>query len=105
MPNLLAALPPPGPEEAFETLLETAALRVERIVSHGHASPEGFWYEEDRGEWVMLLQGAAALEFAGEATPRRLAPGDWIDIPPRTKHRVAWTAPDRPTVWLALHYG
>jgi len=104
MPNLFAALPPPGSEEAFETLLESAALRIERIVSHGHASPEGFWYEEEEGEWVVLLQGAADLQFAGEEAPRRLAPGDWVDIPPRTRHRVAWTDPDRPTVWLAVHY-
>jgi cupin 2 domain-containing protein len=104
MPNLFAGLPPPGPEEAFEMLLEGASLRIERIVSHGHASPEGFWYDQAEGEWVVLLRGAAALEFAGEPKPRLLAPGDWLDIPPRTRHRVAWTDPDGPTVWLAVHY-
>lgn len=102
--NLFAALPAPSPEEAFATLLDAGPVRIERIVSHGHASPEGFWYEEDEGEWVVLLQGAAGLQFAGEEAPRRLAPGDWVDIPPHTRHRVAWTDPDRPTVWLALHY-
>jgi hypothetical protein len=31
-------------DELFTTLLNTGNVRIERIVSHGHASPEGFWY-------------------------------------------------------------
>jgi cupin 2 domain-containing protein len=102
--NLFADLPAPGPEEALATLLDAESVRIERIVSHGHASPAGFWYDQPDGEWVVLLQGAAELEFADGSGRRRLAPGDWLDLPPHTRHRVAWTAPDGPTVWHAVHY-
>ena len=47
----------PGPP------LEAASVRIERIVSHGHASPEGFWYDQDQSEFVVLLQSAARLRF------------------------------------------
>ncbi len=48
--NLLADLPRQLPDELFTTLLEADTLRIERIMSHGHASPEGFWYDQDRHE-------------------------------------------------------
>ncbi|THF63037.1 cupin domain-containing protein [Pseudothauera nasutitermitis] len=98
--NLLAALPPPGDEEAFETLLETPHCRIERIVSHCHASPPGFWYEQADDEWVMLAQGSARLAF-DDGRALDLAPGDWVRIPARLRHRVEATGPA--TVWLAVH--
>ncbi|MDD3352243.1 cupin domain-containing protein [Zoogloea sp.] len=98
--NLLHPLPPPGPEEHIETLLARPGLKVERIVSHGHASPPGFWYEQTDDEWVMLVQGCAELLFeCGENLPLR--PGDWLQIPAGRRHRVASTDPD--TVWLTIH--
>ena len=45
MTNLFADLPAHLPAELATTLLEADDVRVERIVSHGHASPEGFWYD------------------------------------------------------------
>ena len=39
--NLFTDLPSAMPEEVSTTLAEAAGVRVERIVSHGHASPEG----------------------------------------------------------------
>lgn len=98
--NLLANLPPPGDEEAFDTLLDTPHCRIERIVSHGHASPPDFWYEQPDDEWVMLVQGSAALAFDDGRTVA-LAAGDWVTIPARCRHRVAATGPA--TVWLAVH--
>lgn len=71
-------------------LLEATKLRIERIVSHGHASPEGFWYDQDQHEWVLVLQGAARLPIESES--RELEPGDFINIPAHQKHRVEWTA-------------
>lgn len=50
--NLFANLPSDLPDELFTTLLDASNLRIERIVSHGHASPEGFWYDQDDHEWV-----------------------------------------------------
>jgi len=92
-------------EETFTTLLSRPGVRIERIVSTGQSSPTGFWYDQTEGEWVLLLAGGALLHIEGEAEPRALQPGDWLDLPPHCRHRVAWTDPDRPTIWLAVHYG
>lgn len=107
--NLLTGLPSGGlPDELFSTLAETAAssgtVRIERILSTGQASPEGFWYDQGWDEFVLVVQGAARLQLEGEAE-RALGPGDWTMIPAHRRHRVAWTAPDTPTVWLAVHIG
>ena len=101
--NLLTDLPSNLPDELFTTLLDAENLRIERIVSHGHASPEGFWYDQDQYEWVVVLQGAARLSVEGEI--KDLKPGVYINIPAHQKHRVEWTTPDEPTVWLAVFYG
>jgi cupin 2 domain-containing protein len=102
MTNLFADLPLHMPDELVTTLLETADVRIERIVSHGHTSPEGFWYDQDRYEWVIVLQGAARLRFEDRIV--ELKPGDFTNIPAHKRHRVEWTTPDEPTVWLAVHY-
>ncbi len=104
MNNLFANIPVDLPEELVETLLETDSVRVERIVSHGHASPDGFWYDQDQNEWVVVLRGAAKLVFEGDDDTIEMGPGDHIDIPAHKKHRVEWTTTDEPTVWLAIHY-
>jgi cupin 2 domain-containing protein len=101
--NLFADLPDHFPEELFTTLLQAPGNRIERIVSQGHSSPASFWYDQPEGEWVIVLQGAARLEFEEGAI--ELGPGDYVDIPAHKKHRVAWTTPDEPTIWLAVHYG
>jgi cupin 2 domain-containing protein len=72
-------------------------------VGYRNQSPDGFWYDEPTNEWVLVLQGAAKIEFEDETLEMR--PGDYIDIPAHKKHRVAWTTPDEPTIWLAVHYG
>jgi cupin 2 domain-containing protein len=54
---------------------------------------------------VLLLSGAARLRFADETEPRLLRPGDCIGIAPHRRHRVDWTDPQVPTVWLAVFYG
>ena len=101
--NLFADLPAHLPDELFATLLDAADVRIERIVSHGHASPEGFWYDQDQHEWVVVLKGAARLRF--EDGTVEMKPGDFVNIPAHRKHRVEWTTPDEPTVWLAVHFG
>ena len=101
--NLFSNLPQNLPEELFTTLLEASDVRIERIVSHGHSSPEGFWYDQDQAEWVLVLQGAARLQFEDRVLEMR--PGDFVNIPAHQKHRVAWTTLDEPTIWLAVHYG
>jgi len=102
--NLLSPLPDARPTEQVQTLLTRPGLRVERIVSLGQASPPGFWYDQAEGEGVLLLAGAATLRFADEPEARLLRPGDWLDIDPHRRHRVDWTDPNTPTVWLAVFY-
>jgi cupin 2 domain-containing protein len=103
--NLFADLPKHLPHELFTTLLEADHLIIEQIVSHGHASPEGFWYDQDHHEWVLVLKGAARLQFEGDELSIEMRPGDFVNIPAHRKHRVEWTTPDEPTIWLALHIG
>ena len=90
--------------EWFEDLLTGSGFRLERIVSRGQATPPGEWLRQERGEWVVLLSGAAELRFADERAPQSLAPGDWVWIAPGRRHRVERTDPQAPTVWLALHH-
>jgi cupin 2 domain-containing protein len=103
MNNLFADLPAQLPEELVETLREAPGLRIERVVSCGHASPDGFWYDQPHSEFVVLLSGRARLRF--EDGPIELIPGSYLDIPAHRRHRVEWTDPAGPTVWLAVHYG
>ncbi|MBI6952711.1 cupin 2 domain-containing protein [Pseudomonas sp. TE6288] len=104
--NLFTALPPLAPEadEQFTELLRRPGLRIERIVSSGQASPEGFWYDQAEGEWVVVLSGSAGLRLEHETHTRVLRAGDHLDIPPRCRHRVEWTEPGVATVWLAVFY-
>lgn len=102
--NLFAALPNSPPEgEAFETLLERAGVRVERIVSFGHGTPAGQWLEQDADEWVVVLRGAARLVFEEPAEVVEMGVGEHLLIEAGRRHRVEWTTPGEPTVWLAVH--
>ena len=102
--NLLDNLPANLPEELFTTILQANNLRIERIVSHGHVSPPGFWYDQDENELVIVLEGSAAVQFDGDAEPVELRRGSYLNIPAHARHRVAWTDPNEKTVWLAIHY-
>ncbi len=102
--NLFADLAASRDAEQFTDLLATSGLRLERIVSLGQATPPGEWLDQDRAEWVILLRGAARLSFEGENDVRELKPGDYVTLPAHCRHRVEWTTPDEPTIWLALHY-
>ncbi len=101
--SLLAQLPKELPDELITTLLSGPALRIERIVSRGHVSPPGFWYDQAEHEFVLLIQGCARIQFTGsdEVT---LQSGAWLNLPAHTKHRVSFTAPDVDTIWLAVFY-
>jgi len=102
--NLFADLPRTLPEERVDVLVEAERVRLQRIVSTGHATPAGQWYDQDTDEWVVVLRGRAGLRFEDEAAIRVLGPGDHVIIAAHRRHRVEWTDPGQPTVWLALHY-
>ncbi len=104
MPNLHGDIPPAGPEEHVEILQRWPGGRIERIISHGHASPAGFWYDQPEAEWVLLVAGEAELRFEDEPEPRKLMAGDWLHIAPRRRHRVEQTSNHGPTVWLAVFH-
>ena len=101
--NLLADIPADMPDEVFQTLVSTEAVRVERIISLGHTSPAGHWLDQAR---ARMGGGAARRGAVGVRGRRadRFVPGAFVNIPAHRRHRVVWTAPDEPTIWLAIHY-
>jgi len=103
--NLFRPLPDASSAECFDDIFRRPGCRVERIVSRGQASPPGFWYEQGWDEWVLVLSGGAVLTLASRVQPLTLAAGDNVMIPAGERHRVEWTDPDQPTVWLAVHLG
>ena len=99
--------PPPrheGGGEFVEPLAGAGRTWVERIVSHGEASPAGFWYDQDDHEFVAVLQGATRLRFEGPDEEVTMGPGDQLTIAAHRRHRVEWTTPDGPTVWLVVFF-
>ena len=90
--NLFADLPRQLPQELVETLLSTVSFKIVQIVSDGHASPEGFWYDQEMHEWVLLVGGSARLRFEGEE-PIDMSPGSFVHIPAHQRHRVEATDP------------
>jgi cupin 2 domain-containing protein len=101
--NLFAGIPDRLQEECFQDILSRGTVRIERIVSQGHGSPDGFWYDQDWDEWVLVISGRAGLEMEGAPAPLELGPGDHLLIPSHTRHRVAWTDTRQNTIWLAVH--
>ncbi len=104
--NFFESLPADAEVEHFETLLqgEGGPFRLQRIVSTGQATEPGVWYDQPDEEWVLLLTGSAQLKFEGEDHVRHLRPGDYVQIPAHTRHRVEATDQEVPSIWLALHY-
>lgn len=102
--NLFEGLPRHAEQEVLVDLLKGPGVRIERIVSTGQSSPPGFWYDQAHGEWVAVLAGEAKLRFEDEPAARTLRAGDFVDIAPHRRHRVEWTDPTEPTVWLAVHH-
>ena len=100
--NIFDGIPTQLPTEIVETLASSTHFRVERIISKGHTSPPDFWYDQDQSEWVLLIQGAARLEF--EDAYLELKRGDFVSIAAHKRHRVAWTDPTNETIWLTIFY-
>ncbi len=102
--NLFAGIPADISEELFTRLAGNDRVTVERIVSRGHVTAEGEWYDQERNEWVMVVKGRAKLLFEGEEKMVDMGPGDHLTIPAHVRHRVAWTDEMEETVWLAVHF-
>lgn len=104
MNSLFENIPAELPEELFNTLCSNGHVRIERIVSKGHASPEGYWYDQKQNEFVLVVQGSAGLKLEGKDDLVVLNAGDYLIVGAHVKHRVEWTDPSCDTIWLAVHY-
>ncbi len=101
----ISTLPHPMDKEDFQDIFKSNTVRIERIVSTGQISPPNFWYNQEENEWVIVLKGKAILNMQdnhGAITKHILNAGDYINIPPHTKHRVDYTDTHAPTIWLAV---
>lgn len=101
--NLFKLIPGDLKREVFEPLLVNERIRIERIISKGHRSPDTGWYDQERNEWVMILKGEACIAFEKGETVE-LGEGDYIEIPAHKKHKVIKTSAKSETIWLAVHY-
>lgn len=101
--NVFQNIPANLPNELFETLLNSEHVKIERIVSKGHKSPQDFWYDQDQSEWILILKGEAKVRIANNETTH-LRSGDYVNIPAHIKHRVEWTSTTSDTIWLAIFY-
>jgi cupin 2 domain-containing protein len=88
----------PARGEVVARVHEAHGLAVEHILSGRLEAPAA--YDQPDDEWVVLLSGRALLEAAGER--HELAPGDWLFLPARVRHRLLETEPG--TSWLAVHH-
>jgi len=100
--NLYASIPGNLDSEVFELILNSENIKIERIVSKGHKSPESGWYDQNHNEWVVVIKGQALLIF--EDRQLSMQTGSYINIPAHTKHKVSCTDSDEETIWLAIHY-
>lgn len=100
--NLLRLPPHRSDEEIVEILVETPAVRIERIISTGQTTPAGEWYDQDHDEWVVVIQGTGVLAYPDGATDE-LGPGDSVFLPAHRRHRVLQTSVNPACIWLAVH--
>ncbi len=104
MKNIFSSIPDDIQQELFQDILTTDNFKIERILSKGHSSPAGYWYDQDKSEWVILLKGSAGIRFEDQDYIIELKPGDYLNIPAHLKHRVEWTDQKTETVWIAIFY-
>ncbi len=102
--SLFEGIPKELPTEIFEPLCSTDNVKIERIVSSGQASSAGFWYDQEKNEFVLVVKGSAGLKIENRDDIAILRAGDYLNIAPHVKHRVEWTDPAGETIWLAVHY-
>jgi cupin 2 domain-containing protein len=101
--NIFKKIPDQLPVELIECIFKQKNIQIERIVSKGHSTPPGQWYDQDADEWVLLFQGEAIILYEKNRQTFHLNAGDYLLIPAHTRHRVEWTPPDLNTIWLAIH--
>jgi len=101
--NIFKSIPGDLSNEVFDLLAQSSTVKIERIISRGHSSPETGWFDQGKNEWIILMKGEAIICFE-DMKEINLKTGDYINIPAHEKHKVKWTAPGTETVWLAIFY-
>ncbi len=98
--------------ELFQSMFKTENSHIERIISTGQFTPSEEWYDQERDEFVVLMQGEATLLIEiiisgneqKEFKEIKLKKGDYINIPKHVRHQVKETSKDEACIWLAFHY-
>jgi len=91
----------PG-SELVEALIPDRGVLIERIISSGHITLPDSWYDQERDEWVVLLQGQARVAWEN-GQELVMEAGDWVFIAAHERHRVEYTSEQPPCIWLAVH--
>ena len=90
-------------EELFTKLIDNDRILIERVVSTGQVTPEGEWYDQERDEWLIVLQGEGELGYE-DGSQIKLTTGDYLFIPAHQKHRVEHTSAEPPCIWLTIFF-
>jgi cupin 2 domain-containing protein len=90
-------------DEVFEEIIRDKNVRIQRVISYGHVSPDGFWYDQPENEWVILLQGKAKITFQ-DNKETNLQKGDSIFLPAHQRHRVSYTSKKPACIWLTVFW-
>lgn len=100
--NIFDEIPVDKSEEKFFEIFKDEKIKIEKIVSNGQKSPQDFWYEQEKNEFVLVIEGFAIVEF--EDFEVELKKGDCLNIKAYQKHRVKFTTLDETTIWFAVFY-
>ena len=92
----------PEEQELTDILVQCKNVRIERILSAGQISPEGFWYDQKENEFVFLVQGEATIAY--EDKHINLHAGDTVILHAHEKHRVEYTSIEPPCIWFCIFY-
>ncbi|MCK9612820.1 MAG: cupin domain-containing protein [Bacteroidales bacterium] len=90
-------------KEIFNTLFSGNNIKIEQIISSGQTSPADGWFDQKEIEWVILLEGAATLEFENNSI-KHLHKGDYLYIPAHCRHKVIYTSAEPNCIWLAVFF-
>ena len=90
-------------EELFDKLLDNDRIFIERVVSTGQVTSAGEWYDQERDEWLIVLQGEGELSYE-DGSRIKLTTGDYLFIPAHQKHRVEYTSSEPPCIWLTIFF-
>lgn len=102
--NLLRSVAPPPGQELKQIIHEGLHWRLELIISSSASSKDGFWYDQEEHEWILILRGSARINLKKPDVLVDLSVGDHLYLHSHRLHRVERTDPEPGTTWLALFW-